>query len=81
MYLIPLVVQVVDDRIGFVHELFSFVKGRREKAEGGAVPVPRDDGFSVVIHDDFELLEAFLLANFEFRANRQWLFSGIPGDT
>ena len=61
MYLIPLLVQVVDDRIGFVHELFSFVKGRREKAEGGAVPVPRDDGFSVVIHDDFEMLVAFQL--------------------
>ena len=51
MYLVPLVVQVADDRIGFVHELLSFVVGRREQAEGGAVPVPLDAGWNVFSHD------------------------------
>ena len=51
-YLIPLVVQVADDGVGFVHELFPFVERRRERAErGAALPVPLDD---VLVHGHFE---------------------------
>ena len=52
-YLIPLVVQVADDGVGFVHELFPFVERRRERAErGAALPVPLDD---VLVHGHLEV--------------------------
>ena len=51
-YLIPLVVQVADDGVGFTHELFPFVEGRRERAERGAfLPVPLDE---VPVHGHLE---------------------------
>ena len=52
-YLIPLVVQVADDGVGFVHEIFPFVERRRERAErGAALPVPLDD---VLVHGHLEV--------------------------
>ena len=52
-YLISLVVQVADDGVGIVHELFPFVERRRERAErGAALPVPLDD---VLVHGHLEV--------------------------